>query len=66
MTHRMRKILRWIIMAICVAVIVYCQRTTGKQQLVIMLVAVAGLLGVLYDYNLDYTKIRERLYDYEG
>ncbi|MCW6652936.1 hypothetical protein NHG25_01455 [Aerococcaceae bacterium NML191292] len=71
MTHTMRKGLRWIIFIICLAIVVYFQRVTGKEgleilgiaitakkALLIMLAALAGMLGVLYDYNRDYTHPR--------
>lgn len=72
MTHNVRVALRWVILAICLGLIIYFQRITGKEGLVIlgievtakvalfiMLGALAGMLGVLYAYNRDYTHPRK-------
>ncbi|MBD3948516.1 hypothetical protein I4Q36_08960 [Tuanshanicoccus lijuaniae] len=55
MEHKTRIIIRWIIFTICLVAIIYFQRTTGVKELGLMFVALLGLLGVLYDYNRDYT-----------
>ena len=44
-------ILRIVVFLICLALIIFGQRTTGKFELGIMLVGLAGLLGLLYSYN---------------
>ena len=72
MEHRVRVLIRWIIFIICLAIIIYFQRITGKEgleilgvaitakkALLIMLAALVGMLGVLYDYNRDYTHPRK-------
>lgn len=55
MEHKIRVAIRWIIFIVCLSAVVYFQRQTGKQELVYMLIALIGMLGVLYDYNRDYT-----------
>ncbi|MEH7306108.1 DUF6903 family protein [Neobacillus drentensis] len=39
---------------ICLALIIIGQKTAGKLELGIMLIGLAGLLGLLYDYNRKY------------
>lgn len=36
---------------LCLALVIYGQKTVGKMNLGIMLLGLAGLLGLLYDYN---------------
>lgn len=55
MEHKTRVWLRWIIFIVCVIALVYFQRKTGFKELGFMLLALCGILGVLYDYNRDYT-----------
>ncbi|MFE6168997.1 DUF6903 family protein [Viridibacillus arvi] len=43
--------LRIVIFITCLALIIVGQKTTGKFELGIMLVGLAGLLGLLYSYN---------------
>ncbi|MEH7355215.1 hypothetical protein V7150_16795 [Neobacillus drentensis] len=38
----------------CLALIIIGQKTAGKLELGIMLIGLAGLLGLLYDYNRKY------------
>ncbi|MBK0347748.1 hypothetical protein JDW15_03710 [Aerococcaceae bacterium zg-ZJ1578] len=55
MELKTRVIIRWIVFIICLVAIIYFQRTTGVKELGLMLVALLGMLAVLYDYNRDYT-----------
>ncbi|CAM3907190.1 DUF6903 family protein [Mesobacillus zeae] len=36
---------------VCLALIIIGQKTAGKLELGMMLIGLAGLLGLLYDYN---------------
>ncbi|MEC1522089.1 hypothetical protein P9D43_08620 [Neobacillus niacini] len=47
-------ILRIIVLIICLSLIFIGQKTVGKSELGIMLLGLAGLLGLLYDYNRKY------------
>ncbi|WP_455675224.1 DUF6903 family protein [Pradoshia sp.] len=38
----------------CLALIIIGQKTVGKLELGLMLIGLAGLLGLLYDYNRKY------------
>ncbi|MDO4432666.1 MAG: hypothetical protein Q4B80_05035 [Aerococcaceae bacterium] len=58
MEHKVRVWIRWIVFIVCVCAIIYFQRTVGKQELMYMLLALVGILAVLYDYNRDYTHPR--------
>lgn len=40
-----------VVFIVCLALIIIGQRTTGRLELGIMLLGLAGLLGLLYDYN---------------
>ncbi|WHY00184.1 hypothetical protein [Neobacillus sp. DY30] len=47
-------ILKIIALIICLTLILIGQKTVGKFELGIMLLGLAGLLGLLYDYNRKY------------
>lgn len=47
-------IIKIVVFISCLALIIIGQKTTGKPELGIMLVGLAGLLGLLYDYNRKY------------
>lgn len=51
MKGKLRAIIRGIIAAASIIVIVVAQRSTGKEELAIMLGALAVLLLTLFDYN---------------
>lgn len=44
-------IVKIIVFLVSLGLVIYGQRTTGKAELGIMLVGLAGLLGLLYNYN---------------
>lgn len=50
-----RLILRWIVLIVSVSSVIYFQRTTGRAELRNMLIALGGILLVLWDYNRDFT-----------
>ena len=54
MAEKLRGWVRGVIALVCVVVIVYCQRKTGKEELGYMLAGIAGLLAVLFDYNYEF------------
>lgn len=43
--------LKLVVFIICLALIIIGQKTVGKFELGMMLLGLAGLLGLLYDYN---------------
>ncbi|MDR7076989.1 hypothetical protein QNH48_04835 [Neobacillus sp. YX16] len=47
-------ILKMVVFIICLALIITGQKTVGKLELGMMLLGLAGLLGLLYDYNRKY------------
>ncbi|WP_193747886.1 DUF6903 family protein [Neobacillus niacini] len=47
-------ILKMVVFIICLALIINGQKTVGKLELGMMLLGLAGLLGLLYDYNRKY------------
>lgn len=47
-------ILKIIALIICLSLIFIGQKTVGKSELGMMLIGLAGLLGLLYDYNRKY------------
>jgi hypothetical protein len=47
-------ILKLIVFIICLSMIFIGQKTVGKSELGMMLLGLAGLLGLLYDYNRKY------------
>ncbi|MDR7239798.1 DUF6903 family protein [Neobacillus drentensis] len=51
MKHKGLVILKIVVFIICLALIIIGQKTAGKLELGIMLVGLAGLLGLIYDYN---------------
>lgn len=58
MSHKIRVLIRWIIFIGCLISIILLQRTTGVKELGLMLLALLGILAVLYDYNRDFTHPR--------
>ncbi|MCH1624158.1 DUF6903 family protein [Ferdinandcohnia quinoae] len=48
-------IIKLILFIICIALIIIGQSTVGKPNFGIMLIGLAGLLLLLYDYNRKYT-----------
>jgi hypothetical protein len=44
-------ILKLVVFIICLALIIIGQKTVGKFELGMMLLGLAGLLGLLYDFN---------------
>ncbi|MBV7505565.1 hypothetical protein KW850_09890 [Bacillus sp. sid0103] len=47
-------VIKIVVFIICLALIINDQKTAGKLELGIMLIGLAGLLGLLYDYNRKY------------
>ncbi|MFC0417465.1 DUF6903 family protein [Cytobacillus solani] len=47
-------IIKMIVFIICLALIIIGQKTAGKLELGMMLIGLAGLLALLYDYNRKY------------
>ncbi|MEH7085054.1 hypothetical protein V7139_20265 [Neobacillus drentensis] len=47
-------ILKLVVFIICLALIIIGQKMVGKLELGMMLLGLAGLLGLLYDYNRKY------------
>jgi len=47
-------LIKIVVFIICLALIIIGQKTAGKLDLAIMLIGLAGLLGLLYDYNRKY------------
>ena len=47
-------ILKLVVFISCLALIIIGQKAVGKFELGMMLVGLAGLLGLLYDYNRKY------------
>lgn len=47
-------IIKIVVLIVCLALIIIGQKTAGKSELAIMLIGLAGLLGLLYDYNRKY------------
>lgn len=50
----MWKILYLIIFIVCIALLVLGQRNIGVEGLLVMLVGLAGILGLMYIYNKKY------------
>ena len=44
-------IIKLVVLIVCLALIFHGQKTAGKSELGMMLIGLAGLLGLLYDYN---------------
>lgn len=51
MKHKALIVIKIFVFIICISLIVIGQKTTGKIELGIMILGLAGLLGLLYDYN---------------
>lgn len=47
-------IIKMFVFIICLALIIIGQKTAGKLELGMMLIGLAGLLALLYDYNRKY------------
>jgi hypothetical protein len=47
-------IIKMAVFIICIALIIIGQKTAGKLEFGMMLLGLAGLLGLLYDYNRKY------------
>lgn len=47
-------IIRFILLIVCLGLVVFGQKTIGKPYLLMELVGLAGLLGLLWDYNRKY------------
>lgn len=47
-------ILKIMVFIVCLSLIFIGQKTVGKAELGIMLLGLAGLFGLLYDYNRKY------------
>ncbi|MBJ8049377.1 hypothetical protein JDS97_24285 [Bacillus cereus group sp. N18] len=47
-------IIKFVVFIICLSLIIIYQKTAGKFELGMMLIGLAGLLGLLYDYNRKY------------
>jgi hypothetical protein len=43
-----------VVFIFCLALIIIGQKTAGKLEFGMMLIGLAGLLGLLYDYNRKY------------
>jgi hypothetical protein len=46
--------IKMVVFIICLALIIVGQKTAGKIELGMMLIGLAGLLALLYDYNRKY------------
>jgi hypothetical protein len=51
MKHNASVIIKIVVFIISLTLIIMGQKTAGKLELGIMLIGLAGLLGLLYDYN---------------
>ncbi|MFD5263285.1 DUF6903 family protein [Bacillus wiedmannii] len=47
-------IIKIVVFIVCLSLIIIYQNTAGKFELGMMLIGLAGLLGILYDYNRKY------------
>ena len=54
MSHKIRVLIRIIVALVCVGFIIHLQTTVSRENLLGMLLALAGLLAVLFDYNYDF------------
>lgn len=54
MSETLMKIVKWIFFILCVGLVVYGQRTTGKGYLLVQLIGLGGLLVLLWNYNRKY------------
>ena len=51
MSHKIRVLIRLLVALVCVGFIIHLQTTVSRENLLGMLLALAGLLAVLFDYN---------------
>ena len=54
MSHKIRVLIRLLVALVCVGFIIHLQTTVSRENLLGMLLALAGLLAVLFDYNSDF------------
>jgi len=54
MKAKMPILIKVVLFIFCLALIIVGQKTVGKLELGLMLIGLAGLLGLLYDYNRKY------------
>lgn len=54
MSYTLRSIIRAVLFFLCVAVVIYFQRSTGMRELIYMLLALGGIVLIVYDYNRYY------------
>ena len=47
-------IIRLILLILCLSLVIFGQKTIGKPYLFMEIVGLAGLLGLLWDYNRKY------------
>lgn len=55
MNEKTKFVLKIILFFICIFLVIYGQRTVGKEYLLLQLIGLAGLIGLLWDYNRQYT-----------
>lgn len=54
MKAKMLILTKVVLFIFCLVLIIIGQKTVGKMELGLMLIGLAGLLGLLYDYNRKY------------
>ncbi|MBU8918211.1 hypothetical protein [Neobacillus sp. 114] len=54
MKDKVLVVVKLVVFFLCLALIMIGQKTPGKFELGLMLIGLAGLLGLLYDYNRRY------------
>ncbi|USK98859.1 DUF6903 family protein [Bacillus tropicus] len=47
-------VIKIVVVIVCLSFIIIYQKTAGKFELGMMLIGLAGLLGLLYNYNRKY------------
>lgn len=52
--HKLTMILAAVLFIVCIALVVVGQRNIGVQGTLIMILGLAGLIGLLYAYNRKY------------
>ena len=55
MSHKIGVLIRLLVALVCVGFIIHLQTSVCGENLLGMLLALAGLLAVLFDYNYDFT-----------